>query len=155
MHHTMISYSHRKRKGAVEMRDGKRRKIGLIFLIGGILMLVGSLLAHFQYRDFQSRSLEALARIVKVEEHDRGDDRSYTVTIRFDTQEGKEIETELGYYESGMVPGVRVKIFYDPENPQQVMAQKAGPFLVRGLAIMGACYITLGGGLRWYRRKKQ
>ena len=105
----------------------KKRKLKLyLILIGVILVLVSVMLLWASYallrawNEFKETAVEVTATITDISVHRSGSGRhrhtSHTVYIEY-TVDDETYDGKLGYYVSGMHPGSKVKVYYDPENP--------------------------------------
>ncbi|MCR4690825.1 MAG: DUF3592 domain-containing protein [Lachnospiraceae bacterium] len=122
--------------------------VKVIFILSGVICsLLGVYLKFFQTKGFRSTT----AVIDHIEEDYRGKDAEgvadyrHIVYVNYEVN-GIAYQGESDYYESGYREGSRIKIFYDPANPQIIhgdsgksalIALLVGPILIlSGLAMM-------------------
>ena len=65
------------------------------------------------------------------------DDYDYDVTVKFNA-DGKEYETSLGEYSASMQEEKKIEIYYDPDDPTNIIAaSKTGPIVMISLGSLG------------------
>ncbi len=126
------------------MKKNPVMSLGVLFLLIGIgLMVVGGVFyAHTQA--FKETATETVAVITDIVQTGYGDDTTYEVYVRYETEDGKQIRTKLNFYSSGMEEGDQVTVFYDPEDPESLIAGSSWIVAVV-FAGMGLIFAGTGG----------
>ena len=119
------------------------RKSAAFFLMAmGVLALAfGFYLTFFQTKGYA----ETTAVIERIEEHGDFDDTSYDVYVRYSV-DGREYHGESDFYSAGYREGKEIKIFYIPDNPEQIHgdAGHMGIYLMAigpVLTLLGVAYL--------------
>ena len=86
------------------------------------------------------------AEIIKItSEYDAASESIHTnVFVRY-TVDGREYDSELGSYRRSFREGMTIEIFYDPDNPVDVMATDG--FSIYGIFGISALSLVLGASL--------
>ena len=117
----------------------KKRLSALLTVLFGIIFAgVGVFMAFINGKGFK----ETEAVITEVREIYEGTDEDgpnyrYEVFVKF-TAGGKEYNTKSDYYQAGYVEGKTIKVFYNPENPNEVTGNSKGlgiAFMIAGVVI--------------------
>ena len=100
----------------------------LLFVLAGIAMFVYGIYTIF----FENRGyVKTDAVIMHIEEIWNGsdesgmDDYSYISTVVYEV-DGKEYSNELHYYQDGYKEGKTIKIFYNPNDPNDIHGDTKG-----------------------------
>lgn len=96
---------------------------GLIFLLVGAAMVVGSIFAASRTKSFLANAREAPAQVVGVQERlGNNRERSYYPVFRFRTESGatQEVVSPVGSNPPRYQQGDSVVILYDPARPDSV-----------------------------------
>lgn len=107
--------------------------IGAIFIIGGICSIV-------YQKNFMEDAERVEALITDIQyRYDRDGHRSGDVYVSYEI-DGEEYETKLGEYSSSMHKGQTINLYYDPEDPYEVMTGDVAKTI-------GIIFIIVGGVL--------
>ena len=86
------------------------------FLIAGIVLAVVTPVIRKRQKTWPKAEGE-----ISSIKHRKGSDH-VAVLVTYETEEGIPYTTELGYYQSGFQVGQKLRLCYDPQNPQHVVA---------------------------------
>ena len=112
----------------------------LVFALVGLGLLIGSVFLFLDNMRFMDAAKETTATITDIyTSRDSDGDTSHTVYVKY-TVKGNEYEGKLNYYSSGMREGKSVKVFYNPDDPEDF----------RGGGSSIASYILAGMGLIFF-----
>lgn len=123
---------------------------GSIFLIVGLITILSGVGMFVSFLSFKSTAVETQAVITDIETvktRNNGKTKiSYSVFIEY-TFEGMQYDNMLGYYSSGMHKGQVVKIYVDPESPNNIRSNSLLAeilMIVLGLpfTILGMCFVV-------------
>lgn len=123
---------------------------GSIFLIVGLITILSGVGMFVSFLSFKSTAVETQAVITDIETvktRNNGKTKiSYSVFIEY-TFEGMQYDNMLGYYSSGMHKGQVVKIYVDPESPNNIRSNSLLAeilMIVLGLpfTIFGMCFVV-------------
>lgn len=125
------------------------RKTTLIIAIvfGVLLFAIGIYLSFFQTRGY-ARTTAIIDRIEETwrgTDADGSDEYDYEVWVTY-SAEGKTYSGELDTYNSSYKVGKRIRIYYDPENPEKIHgdSRKLGMILwIAGPVLAAAAGVTL------------
>lgn len=116
--------------------------MGIIFIVFGIIMM-----NFTRNADNFIRTDAVVTKAELVPEVHSGEDaepaEQYDVYIKY-TVKGKEYETYLGEM-TGYKVGDKVKISYNPEDPEQII--QAGSNVITSLIFVAAGLLALAGGI--------
>ena len=121
---------------------------GLLFMIGGIWLSV----AEFDKKD---RFVQHTAIISNIERYIDSDGYTahrayvdYTVSgVQYD-------DVPLNYYSSGMYIGKEAIIYYDPDNPRNIIAGGGAEYLFLIFPAIGAMFFIIGASIGIVKFKK-
>ena len=119
-----------------------RKKTALCLIAAGALALAfGCYLMFFETKGYVATT----ATIERIEEHWTGDDTTYEVYVRY-TADGSVYHGKSDVYSAGYREGKQIKIFYNPNNPEQIHgdSQNMGIYLIilgPVLALIGTAYL--------------
>ncbi len=101
----------------------RRRKAttgdGIASVVVGTILLAVCLWTIFTNHTFRQNGLEATAKIIEIQDRSS---RHHDVYVRFYTETGREVITELEFYVSTMEVGQELTVFYDPTDPQNMLS---------------------------------
>jgi len=124
---------------------------GSIFSLVGICMLVGSFYSYNQTQKFISSSVSTTGTVSELRLSVSDRSRVYYPTIKFKTQQGETIETELnvGSNPPEHTVGEQVTILYDPNNPRDANVNSflSLYFVAVVLLGLGGTFTTVGLGV--------
>ena len=90
----------------------------VIFALAGLVAIIVAIALAISDANFRSSANETTATITDIWASRNSDgEGSYTVNVRFFAG-GREYGGALGYWHSGMAIGNEVKVYYNPNNPQ-------------------------------------
>lgn len=93
--------------------------IKIVLLAGGISFIVLGVTGLANRKSFDTTN----AVITRIESSDvttsDGVQTNYDVYVAY-TLDGKDYESELGYYKAGMQVGDELEILFNPENPEEI-----------------------------------
>jgi len=117
--------------------------LGAIFLFIGILFaLIGAILIY-KNNEFKKTAVGGEATIVDIYKSvDSDGDTSHTVMVEYSV-DGKKYKGTLDYYTAGMGVGDNVKIFYDPNNPNDFIGDGSNIGMLI-FVILGSVFATIG-----------
>ncbi len=135
------------------MLSGSRRLITLVmtllFLAAGIFLII----MGFKNGRMQKTFIETTGVITRIERVERvGNDREYDyfTYVKY-TVDGKEYESELGEYSASFKEGAELKIKYDPNDPNTIIAAGATSRVIMfAMGIVGIL-ISLFAGFKTLR----
>jgi hypothetical protein len=104
------------------MNKGKKKATGnfyfLIFAVVGILLFAFMLIQLINNVNFRKNAIETTATISRITSS--SDDTDHTAYIEYQVN-GRTYNDRLSYYSSGLYEGKKIKIYYDPDNPSQIV----------------------------------
>jgi len=101
-----------------------------VLIVVVVILLVGSAVFTIKRNmAIQKGGIEADAVVSRIEEHEtRNDDGSrtmhYTYYVKYQMQDGKEVEAKLSNEPAFTVVGTKLRIKYLPEKPKYVILAK-------------------------------
>lgn len=109
--------------------------IGTIFTIIGLLLIIFGLYFYNKDNLFKNSSIKTEGVVSKKTDSD--------IFVEFYVQ-GKKYSGSINYYSSNIYEGDRIKIYYDPSNPN--IFQGEGSYLyVLIFGIIGSTFLLIGG----------
>ena len=90
--------------------------LGSLFTFIGLITLGLGVWLYINTQSFKENAKQTEARIIDIQSEYRNEDIDYNVYVTFNV-DGKIYYGELNYYTSSMNIGDQVKIYYDPDNP--------------------------------------
>lgn len=128
------------------------RGLGIVFLIVGILIVIGAVVFRIRSIKFYATAVETTATIERIEEYEAYDnvDEEYkikhNVYIEYDTQDGEHYDNvELGWYQDAMQEGQQMVVYYEPDNPEDVRSKEGSLAVCIVMVILGAVFAVIGG----------
>lgn len=121
------------------------KRNAIIVIAVGVLFLAVSVFTWIKTVRYRGEGVRADAEIIDIDTTYFADDTDHTVTVRFKTEEGEEIEGELDTYQSGFYVGKTVPVLYMPDNPDKFTYAKNG--LALPLIFGGAGVFLLAVGV--------
>lgn len=121
------------------MKRGNKivNKVMLIFLIVGALFAGVGLFVWNDTNNFINNALETEATIERIDERYHGDgDTDYDVYVSYFV-DGKSYYEELNSYNSSMREGKNITIYYNPDDPSEIMSNDG--------SIIGIIFMVIGG----------
>ncbi len=104
--------------------------IGIIFSVIGCIFLIIGIVSGISTSQFMETAVPTEARINAIERYrDRDGDRHYDVYVTYTVDDITYEDQYLGYHSKGMREGDVVEIYYDPENPIDIVSG-SGTFLL-------------------------
>lgn len=128
----------------------KKSKISVAGIFGGVFLLIGivfiliCLISTIAYNKFKESAEKCNAVITNIESYydSNSETTEYDVYVRYEVDD-VVYDKELNYYESGMVEGDIITIYYNVDDPNDIMADgDATLFLIFG--IIGAIFAIIG-----------
>lgn len=119
---------------------------GIVFLLAGLGLTVGTLYSAHGSLAFGRRALMAEGRVIRLNASGSHPE------IRFTTKGEQTIEYPQGGMISGYAAGQRVQVLYDPFNPHDVVLNTFGARWGFTIAffVMGLVFVIAGAGLLWW-----
>lgn len=117
---------------------------GIVFLLIGIVFLSISLFSTISYNKFKESAGTCNAVITTIESHydSNSESTNHDVYVRYEVN-GVIYDNELNYYESSMDEGDIVTLYYNKDNPNDIMID-GQTFFFLIFAIMGAIMTIVG-----------
>ncbi|NLD49175.1 MAG: DUF3592 domain-containing protein [Clostridiaceae bacterium] len=116
----------------------------IILLTVGLLTFVFGILGAINTINFKNNALETTAVITSIETHrDSDGDTHHTVYVKY-IIEDKQYEERLNYYSRGMREGKEVFIYYDPLQPNHILAKSSYGFSIFYLPSIGFIIAAIG-----------
>lgn len=115
---------------------GSRKTSIYLFFFGIVILVIGIYMNFFEGRGY----IETTAVIDHIDEtYSGGDnDTEYDVYVNY-TVDGKDYQSRSDYYSPSYKEGKEIKIYYNPDNPQQIHGDSKGfriYILVVGVVIL-------------------
>lgn len=136
------------------MRRKPLRVLGVLFLIIGIALLLGAVFVRLSSDKFFKSAIETEATIDRIESYTVHNHKGYkrnrrrkehVVYISYMTEDGEYYsEQEFGYYTSNMYEGQNIKVYYDPENPEDVRSKSGSKLVFYICGGIGGLFSVLG-----------
>jgi len=132
-----------------------------IFLLVGIITLIGSFFVIKSNNDFKKIAEEITGKIVQIESYhnSEGEDK-HNVYVSYSYNGTLYDSVELNYYSSSMYEGKEISLLCDPNNPRRIKINS--PIDIGGgiLLFMGIIFVAVGGisfisGIRKNMQEKQ
>ena len=123
------------------------KRNAIIVIIAGVLFLAVSVFMWIKTVYYRGEGVRVDAEIIKIETDYHGDDTDHTVTVRFKTEEGEEIEGELDTYHTGFYVGKTVPVLYLQDNPHKFTYAKNGlliPLIFGGVGVFLTAFGVVG-----------
>jgi len=122
--------------------EKQKKKISLyfIFAVVGIALIVAGTVWLVQSENFKKKAVQTEATITEIETYEDSDgETQYNVLVEFYADDVK-VEGDLGLHVSGMKKGQTVKIFYNPDDPNDFKSASEGiwmfvVFIVGGIPL--------------------
>lgn len=124
----------------------KKSKKGLAIFIAvfGVILVVAAAFIAIRSSVYRKNGIETIATITRIEhETDSDGDDNASVYVSY-TVNGENYEGKLDYYSSFMRVGNTVKIFYMPDDPQDMISAGSNVVLVTIMIAFGIICIGLG-----------
>ena len=121
--------------------------------LGIILIIFGVLLTVFKSDNY----VETVGKVVSVEEVTNADNQTeYDIKLTY-TVDGKDYETTFPNMPKSAKEGDEIKVFYNPDDPEQTTNSKTPGFI--GLIVIGVGVLALVGGaamtVKAFRKSKE
>lgn len=112
---------------------------GLLFLLVGIVAFTVS---HLSFVRFKETGIKTDGIISGI--RSSGDNKDVFITYK--TNDGKDITTEINYYNSNMYAGKNVELYYDPINPNKIVLISSNTSLLFLLpfCVLGSVFFIIG-----------
>ncbi len=121
----------------------------LIFIVIGLLSMVGGILMMVHYANFQKTAETIKAEIVEIDTYrEKDSDGDYVtrhdvyVTYTFDDVTYEHVS--FGHYKSSMREGITIDILCDPENPRKIKQKEAFDSSGAMLIAFGLIFFLIG-----------
>ena len=125
------------------MKKSKKGLAIFIVVFGAILVAAAAFVA-IRSSVYRKNGIETVATITRIEhETDSDGDDNASVYVSY-TVNGENYEGKLDYYSSFMRVGNTVKIFYMPDDPQDMISAGSNVVLVTIMIAFGIICIGLG-----------
>ncbi len=124
--------------------------VGLLFLIIGVGLLIGGIVAFVKQTRKDARSVSATGRVINLERRVFNPGRAgvYCPVVQFTASDGQVIQFESAF---GTMPashsiGQTIAVKYDPANPRaaEVDSAVANWFAPGCMALMGVAFLLMG-----------
>ncbi len=134
--------------------------IGIIFSVIGTVFLVAGIAVLISYNTFIDNAVQTEAEITRIEsdsyKRNGKTHNDYDVWVEYEA-DGEIYEEELNYYSSGMYEGKKINIYYEPDNPSEIITSQKlfeAIFMMIGgiFAILGIIFIIIN--IKASRRRK-
>ena len=92
------------------------------FILVGLLSFgLGIYFVVMQFSEYSGKkeTTAIITRVSKKYSNDINNDVSYKIFVKYEI-DGKEYQSSFGGYVIGFKPGKKVKIYYDPKNPEKI-----------------------------------
>ncbi len=139
------------------MKDGNKVVkivMAIFFFVGALFVVLGFFLWN-ETNSFMKSAKKTEATITRINERYHGDgDSDYDVYVSYFV-DGKSYNEELNTYNSSMREGKNVTIYYNPDNPSEIMSGDSS-FIVIIFLIIGSIFVLIP--LIWFTinfRKKR
>jgi hypothetical protein len=120
----------------------KGKYIGLLFALVGAFFIVAGLIIITNEMSFKSNGIESVARITDIKTYRSGDDVNYRVYVMY-TVNNQVYKQTLNYWDATMTVDKEIKIFYNPNNPSEIIANNASYFALI-VPILGGIAFVFG-----------
>lgn len=134
--------------------------VSRVFMVIGLLFLVGAVWAWSSASTFIAHAESAEGTVIElVDVRDSDGGYTYAPRVHFETAKGREIEFTSNH--SSNPPSFhedqRVRVLYDPQEPYEAKIDSFGQLWAPAvfLAVFGAIFFGIGGGIVWWRRARQ
>lgn len=119
-------------------RGNKAVKIVMsIFLIVGIIFVALGFFIWNDTKNFMKNAIKTEATITRINERYHGDgDSDYDVYVSYFV-DGNSYNEELNTYNSSMREGKKITIYYNPDNPKEIMSSDSSIIVIIFLIIGG------------------
>lgn len=125
-------------------KKSKKISLYLIFAVVGVALIIVGTVLIIQSENFKKNAAQTEATIVEIETYEDSDDEThYNVLVEFYAGDVK-VEGDLGYHVSGMKKGQTVKVFYNPDDPNDFKSASEGIWMFV-VFIVGGIPFTLVG----------
>lgn len=124
----------------------KKSKNGLAIFIAvfGVMLVAAAAFIAIRSSVYRKNGIETVATITRIERKSDSDgDDNESVYVSY-TVDGENYEGKLDYYSSFMRVGNTVKIFYMPDDPQDMISAGSNVVLVTIMIAFGIICIGLG-----------
>lgn len=127
--------------------------IGPIFLVVGLGLVVGCLLAAAHTRRFLASAQQARAEVVGVQQRSGShpQDRAYYPVLRYRTQQGatQEVVSSVGSNPPRYKEGDTLLVLYNPARPSEVRIHSFTQVWIAPLVlgVLGVLFLLVGAGL--------
>ena len=124
----------------------KKSKNGLAIFIAvfGVILVAAAAFIAIRSSVYRKNGIETVATITRIERKTDSDgDDNASVYVSY-TVDGENYEGKLDYYSSFMRVGNTVKIFYMPDDPQDMISAGSNVVLVTIMIAFGIICIGLG-----------
>lgn len=119
-------------------RGNKAVKIVMsVFLIVGIIFVALGLFIWNDTKNFMKNAIKTEATIERINERYHGDgDSDYDVYVSYFV-DGESYTEELNTYNSSMREGKKITIYYNPDNPKEIISSDSSIIVIIFLIIGG------------------
>lgn len=119
--------------------------MGSIFLLIGLFMLGGGVMSHIAFTNFEKSAKETEAVITNIDtsrRHSQGETKTeHTVYVSYEV-DGQQYHEQLNYYTSSMRVGQRIKLLYNPDDPNDITT--GNNILTYVLCTIGGVFTLIG-----------
>ncbi|WP_167954847.1 DUF3592 domain-containing protein [Anaerosporobacter faecicola] len=128
------------------------RLIGIIFLLIGLGLCAGGIIAGVFTAKFINNADSVIATITDIDSYrDSDGDRNHDVFVTYEV-DGQTYDAELNSYSSSWHIGKEIKLYYDPENPYDVRSKSMAYLVTIILCIIGGSFTAVACGLLFYTK---
>jgi len=114
----------------------------IIFTIVGAIFLIVGPIIFANEMSFKNKGIESIAIITDIETYHSTDDTYYKVYVQYIAND-RTYNNTLDYWDSTMSVGKEVKIYYNPDNPNEIVANNSS-YLLLLLPLIGGVSFILG-----------
>lgn len=126
--------------------EKKSKKISLyfIFAVIGIALIVAAIIWLVQSENFKKNAVQTEATITEIQTYkDFDDETKYNVLVEFYADDVK-VEGDLGFHASGMTEGQKIKILYNPDDPNNFKSASEDIWIFVVFMISGIPFSVVG-----------
>lgn len=121
-----------------------KKGLAIFIVVFGVILVAAAAFIAIRSSVYKKNGIETVATITRIEhETDSDGDDNASVYVSY-TANGENYEGKLDYYSSFMRVGNTVKIFYMPDDPQDMISAGSNVVLVTIMIAFGIICIGLG-----------
>jgi hypothetical protein len=113
----------------------------ILFTVVGAIFITIGLAIFTNEMSFKNNAIEKVAIITNIETYRSGDDTNYRVYVRYVVNNETYNQT-LNYWDASMSTGKEIKIYYNPDNPNEIIADSSIYFVLIFPLLGGIAFIV-------------